>query len=181
MDRGAACPPSTMLAAQGRSGLSSHHSTAGWDPSLPLDAPGQAARARGTPHHTEVPVLAQASPSSLPGESRESWTRGRGRLLEATVVRAPEQPWKEQQGLSCLSGRSNSRQAAGLIPGPCEPLSPEPEGLKQDTQLGAAPAATPTTRAGAGLGLTETGADEANEPARASSAETGLTEPTSGP
>ena len=54
-------------------------------------------------------MLAQASPSSLPGESRGPWARGKGRLLEAAVVKASEQPWKEQQGSSCLSGHSGQQ------------------------------------------------------------------------
>lgn len=162
MDRGAACPPSTMLAAQGkeRALLSPQHCRVG--PESPIrrlrgrqHGPGEAPHRGGSCAGPGIPILSA-------GERAESWTRG-GTSAGSTCDQGSRAALERTTGLSCLSGRSNSRQAAGLIPGPVS-LSPG-GGLKQDTQLGAAPI-YPTTRAGARLGLTETGADEANEPAR---------------
>lgn len=75
MDRGAACPPGTTLAAQGRSGR--QQCRAGPE-SPPSDAPGQAAQAVGdTPPHGGSRA-GPGIPSSVLSARREARTLDTG-------------------------------------------------------------------------------------------------------
>lgn len=151
MIRGAACPPGTMLAAQGRSRLSSGDSSAGRDLSLPHRT--LRARQQRKPHHTEVPALVQASRplSSLPGQRRGPWTRGRRREHWKQLLSGLQSsPGKNKPFPACQDGPDS----VGFDPQAlCERLCQEPEGLKQDTQLGEVSAAHPHHR---GRGRTRT-------------------------
>lgn len=160
--------------------LSPQHCRAG--PESPIRRSGAGSTGRGGHPSTRRFLCWPRHPRPLCRERAEDPGRGgRDACWKQLWSRLQSSPGKNNKALPACRDIPDSKQAAGLTPGPCGHLSQEPEGLKQDTQLGEASVVTPTTGAGAGLALTVAGADEANGPVRASSAATGLTEPTSGP